>query len=217
MSPPDLYPITVKIAGRPVLVVGGGTIAAFKIAGLLRCGARITVVAPEVNEEVRGLAEGGEIRWLRRPFQSRDVEGALLVVSAVDDRAVTDAVVSAAHERNLLVNAVDDPQRCDYYLPAVVRRGPLSLAVSTAGASPGFAGVLARELDQSLPDHIETWLELLSEARAALLERHPGEPGVRHRLAKALARSDARERVAEGDLEGARERLRSIIEQEEST
>ncbi len=212
----DLYPITIKVADRPVLVVGGGTIAAFKIAGLLQCAARITVVAPEANDEVRGLAERGELSWVRRAFEPADVEGALLVVSAVDDRAVTDAVVSAAHEHNLLVNAVDDPQRCDYYLPAVVRRGPLSLAVSTAGASPGFAGVLARELDESLPDHLETWLELLSEARAALLERYPDEPGVRHRLAKALARSDAREHVAEGDLGIARDRLRAIIEQEES-
>jgi precorrin-2 dehydrogenase / sirohydrochlorin ferrochelatase len=212
----DLYPITVKVADRPVLVVGGGTIAAFKIAGLLRCGARITVVSPEANDEVRELARRGAIRWLQRGFEPADVEGSLLVVSAVDDRTVTDAVVSAAHDHNLLVNAVDDPQRCDYYLPAVVRRGPLSLAVSTAGASPGFAGVLARELDESLPDHLETWLELLSEARATLLERYPDEPGVRHRLAKALASSDAREHVTAGDLGVARDRLKAIIEQEES-
>jgi len=214
---PDLYPITVKIADRPVLVVGGGTIAAFKIVRLLRCGPRLTVVAPEVNDEVRALADTGELRWIPREFRDDDVDGAMLVVSAVDDREVTDAVVRAAHARDLLVNAVDDPDRCDYYLPAVVRRGPLSVAVSTAGASPGFAAVLAREIEESLPDHLEPWLELLGEAREALMARYPDRPGVRHRLAKALARSDARDLVAQGDLRGARSRLRSLIDSEEPT
>lgn len=214
---PDLYPITVKVADRPVLVVGGGTVAAFKIVRLLRCGARLTVVSPEVNEEVQALADAGDLRWIAREFRDEDVLGALLVFSAVGDREVTEAVVRAAHAQNLLVNAVDDPARCDYYLPAVVRRGPLSVAVSTAGASPGFAGVLAREIEDGLPEHLERWLELLGEARETLLARYPDRPGARHRLAKALARSEARDQVAQGDLQGARARLRSIIDSEEST
>jgi len=202
-----LYPIAVKIAGRTVAVIGGGKVAAFKVAGLLRCGAVVRLVAPAATDAIQELAADGRIEWLDRAFEPGDLDGAVLVVAATGDVEVNRRVADAAHDRNLLVNAVDDPDRCDYYLPAVARRGPLHLSVSTGGAAPAFASVLRDELEEQLPDGLETWIALLAEARRGLLERYPDDARRRHRAALELARSPARQAVERGEIEVARKLL----------
>ena len=202
-----LYPIAVKIAGRVVVVVGGGPVAAFKVEGLLRCDARIRLVAPELSGDLLALARDHRIQWVAREFEPNDLEGARLVVAATGDIAVNRAVADAAHDRNLLVNAVDDPRRCDYYLPAVARRGPLHLTVSTAGAAPAFAAVLRDEIEERLSPNIEVWLDLLAEARQQLRDRYPDDARRRHREARDLARSPARDAVERGEIDVARRLL----------
>jgi len=209
--PTDLFPAALKLADRCVLVVGAGRVAERKVRDLRVCGARVTMVAPQACEALQSMAAAGEVSWHQRPFQRGDVDGVTIVVAASGDRDVNRQVVDAAHEANLLVNAVDDPDRCDFYLPAVVRRGALCVTVSTSGASPAFARHLAEELDEWLEQSLGTYVELLAEARVQILRDHPEDPKLRFRLASALPRTDARERVLRGDLEGARRVLRECL------
>ena len=202
-----LYPIAVKIADRVVVVVGGGAVAAFKVEGLLRCGARIRLVAPGATAEIRRLAEAGRIEWFDRVFEADVLDGAALVVAATGDVRVNRRVADAAHERNLLVNAVDDPGRCDYYIPAVARRGPMHLTVCTGGAAPAFAAVLRDEIERGLPDNLTIWVEMLAEARGRLRDRYPDDARRRHREARALATSPARQAVERGEFDVARQLL----------
>jgi len=203
----QLYPIAVKVADRLVVVVGGGPVAAFKVEGLLRCAARVRVVAPELTRDLRDLAAQGRIEWVERSFEPGDLDGALLAVAATGDAEINREVADAAHALNLLVNAVDDPQQCDYYLPAVARRGSLHLTVCTGGAAPAFASVLRDELEQQLQDNLDVWVDLLAEARNALRRRYPDDARQRHRAARELALSPARQAVARGEIEVARRLL----------
>ena len=129
------YMACIDLRGRPVLVVGGGSVAVEKVRGLLDCEARVTVVAPRVDDELRVPA----VRVEQRPFREDDLDGQLLVVAATDDRSVNARVSHAAAGRSLLCNVADDPELCSFILPAIVRRDPILVGVSTGGASPALA------------------------------------------------------------------------------
>jgi siroheme synthase-like protein len=153
-----LFPVFLKLSGRRALLVGGGRVAAAKLPGLIASGAAVTVVAPEVRAEV--LATGVEVK--RRPFAPSDVNGAWLVLAAAPPE-VNAAVAAAAEERHVFVNAVDDAARASAYTGGVLRRGGVTIAVSTEGEAPALAGLLREGLDALLPDDIAAWI---SEARA---------------------------------------------------
>lgn len=205
-----LYPVLLKLDGRPVAVIGGGRVAARKVAGLLASGARVTVIAPRAVAEVAERAEQGEIDWVVRAVRPEDLDRVELVVAATGDVEVNRQVVAAAHERRLLVNAVDDPERCDFYLPAVIRRGDLVVSVSTSGSSPALARELARELGEGLHPTLDELTQMLAEARAEIQRRFPDDPGLRTRLSEALVRSPARRLLGDGDVDGARRVLMDI-------
>lgn len=210
--PDPLYPIALKLAGRPVCVVGGGAVAARKVRELRACGAVINVVAPEAGDEIAHLARDGGLRWLRAPFEPPALDGATLVFAATDDRMVNLAVVRAAHERGLLINVADVPDLCDFYLPAVERRGPVVVAVSSGGASPALAGQLVREIGRTLPESLGRHAELLAAARARLKQRYPDDAERRHALGQALARAGTRALVEQGREDEARKRLERIVD-----
>lgn len=150
----ELFPVFLKLAGRPVLVVGGGPVATSKLDGLQRAGAEITVVAPDVTDAI--LASG--VRVQRRPFEEADLDGAWYVVAAATPE-VNAAVARAATARQLFVNAVDDPPNATAYLGGVVRRRGVGIAISTAGRAPALAGLLRECVDALLPgdDDLEAW------------------------------------------------------------
>lgn len=148
----DLFPIFLKLAGRRVVVVGGGPVAASKLDTLLKADADITVVAPEVHAAIR--ASG--VRVLERPFQPCDLDGAWLVVAAATSE-VNAAVAREAERRHLFVNAVDDPSHASAYLGGVVRRAGVTIAISTSGEAPALAGVLREGIDAVLPHDLERW------------------------------------------------------------
>ncbi len=210
--PDPLYPIALKLSGRPVCVIGAGAVAARKVRDLLACGAAVTVVAPEAVDEIRALAGEGRLRWEPRSFEPGDLDRAALVMAATDDRAVNVAAANAAHARGLLINVADVPDLCDFYLPAVERRGPVVVAVSSGGASPALAGQLVRELGRTLPDSLARHAELLAEARARLRERYPDDPARRHERGRALARAGTRQLVEQGRDDEARQRLQRIVD-----
>ena len=158
-----LYPVFLKLGGLPVVVVGGGTVAAQKLSGLLAAGARVTVVAPEIREEVRRRAA---VTVALRAFRPEDLDGARWVVAAATP-AVNREVAAAAEARGLFVNAVDDPQAATAYLGGVVRRGEVEVAISTGGVAPALAGLLREALEAVLPHDLEAWLALATRERAA--------------------------------------------------
>ncbi len=159
----------VKIAGRPCLVVGAGPIAESKIESLVRCGAHVRVVAPHATERVREAALAGGIRWERRRFRSSDLRGIWLVVAATSSPELHERIFQQARRAGILCNAVDEPERCDFYYPAVVRRGPLQIAVSTGGRAPSLAQRLRKELDGQFASEYGPWTEQIGRARSALI------------------------------------------------
>ena len=151
------YMACVDLRDRSVLVVGGGRVALEKAQGLLECGALVTVVAPDVGDELAELP----VRVVRRAFADSDVDGHLLVVAATSDRAVNRSVSTAAANRATLCNVADDPELCSFILPAIVRRDPIMVGVSTGGASPALAQRIRDDVaDLLTPRHAELAREL---------------------------------------------------------
>jgi uroporphyrin-III C-methyltransferase/precorrin-2 dehydrogenase/sirohydrochlorin ferrochelatase len=155
----NYFPAFLNIKNRPVLLVGGGTVATRKARALLAAGARLTVVAPDLDEALAARAAAGEIRYLARRFSAGDVEGHWLVVSAANSAEVNRDVASAAEAARVFCNAVDDLEHCSYIVPAVVDRSPLLVAISSAGNAP----VLARQIRARLEALLPTRLGLLAE------------------------------------------------------
>lgn len=157
-----LYPVGLVVAGRPVLVVGGGKVAAQKVAGLLVGEAVVTVVAPQV---VPALADEARVRVERRRYERGEARHYRLVVTATDDRAVNQAVYDDAEAAGVWCNSADDPERCSFTLPALVRHEPVVVAVSTGGHSPALSTWLKGRLGAVVgPEHAEL-ARLLSSAR----------------------------------------------------
>ena len=140
------YPAYLDLRGRACVVVGGGDVAYGKVLGLLPCGAEVTVVSPEAHPGIARFAARGKLRWERRGYRPGDVAGAFLAIAATDDRATNEAVYQEAVGCKALVNVVDVPDRCQFVAAAVFRRGRLTAAISTGGASPALASRLRREL-----------------------------------------------------------------------
>src|ERR1700681_698279 len=174
-----IYPVGLVVRGRRCLVVGGGRVAARKIAGLLACGAAVTVVAPEVHEAIEELAQSGAIAAIDespldvqiRPYRPGEAADYMLVVAATGDRAVDDAVHRDATGAGIWVNVADDASRCSFVLPAVARDGTVSVAVSTAGASPALAGWLRDRVVEALGPGVGELAALLEEGRRRVHDR----------------------------------------------
>lgn len=186
---PTLFPAFIKLAGRPCVVVGAGSVAESKIASLLESGAQVTVVAPDAKEETRRLAASRRIRWIPRKFALADLSRAFLVIAATSDPEVNRAVFHEALDRGVLCNSVDDPPNCDFYFPAVVRRGPLQIAISTSGESPALAQRIRREIEDSLDASFGDWVEEIGERRREIIAAFPASDD-RKRLLHRLAHSE---------------------------
>jgi siroheme synthase-like protein len=155
-----VFPVFLKLAGRRVVVVGGGPVAASKLRSLVDAEASVTVIAPEVVEAIASAP----VDVVRRPFRAEDLDGAWYVVAAAPPE-VNRAVAAAAHERNLFVNAVDDLENASAYLGAVLRRAGVTIALSTDGEAPALVGLMREALEAVLPDDLETWMETARDAR----------------------------------------------------
>jgi siroheme synthase-like protein len=205
---PPQYPVNLVIEGRPCLVVGAGAVAARKVAGLLACGAVVTVVAPEVGEEIESWAATGRIALLRRPYEAGEVAGYRLVMAATDDRAVNALVFADGEAAGVWVNSADDPATCSFTLPSVVRRGPLVVTVATGGHSPALAAWLRGRLEREVGDEYRILLELLSTEREALKAAGRSTEGLDWQ--KALD-SNMLELIRAGEIGQARERLQACL------
>jgi precorrin-2 dehydrogenase / sirohydrochlorin ferrochelatase len=168
MPAPKLFPMFLKLSGRPCVVVGAGAIAESKIASLLEAEAKLTVVAPEVTEQVRAWAESKALKWRARVFAAEDLHGMFLVVAATSSAALHEQIFQEATRRAILCNIVDVPPLCDFYYPAVVQRGALQIAISTSGRSPALAQRLRKQLEEQFGPEYEAWIEELGKKRDGL-------------------------------------------------
>jgi precorrin-2 dehydrogenase / sirohydrochlorin ferrochelatase len=160
------YIACLKLTGRKCLVVGGGDIGLEKAEGLLACGGSVTVLAPEAHPELQALAEEGSIEWDRREYAGpEDLEGAFMVIAATNDSEVNIEVYYDAEKRAMLANVVDVPPLCNFILPAIVRTGPLAIAISTAGASPALAKRMKREISDLFGEDYARLAVMLNDVR----------------------------------------------------
>ena len=159
------YIACLRLDGRRCLVVGGGEVGLEKVEGLLACGADVTLVAPDAGPELEELAREGSIRWEQRAFEPADLEGSFLAIASTDDTDVNIRVYEEAEARAMLVNVVDVPPLCNFILPAIVRSGPLAIAISTAGASPALAKRMKREIAETYGEPYARLAVILNEAR----------------------------------------------------
>jgi len=190
MDTVKLFPMFVKLNRRACLVAGAGTVGESKIAGLLEAEAKVRVVAPEATPQVQSWAKAGKIEWIARPWEPGDLEGTFLVVAATSSAALHEQIFQEATKRGVLCNIVDVPSLCDFYYPAVVQRGALQIAISTAGQSPALAQRLRKELEDQFGPEYEAWLKKLGEEREKLFAAKL-DPEERRRLLHDLASADA--------------------------
>lgn len=166
------YPVFLDIEGRDVVVVGGGVVSERKIESLLRCGARVAVVAPEATPRIESWAADGRITLRRKRYDASDVDGAMIAVASTSDAAVNARVAEDARAKNVLVNVADNPRLCDFIVPAVIESGSMQVAVSTGGSSPALARRLKTDLQRTLGNEyaeVNTILGSLRDgAKAAL-------------------------------------------------
>jgi precorrin-2 dehydrogenase/sirohydrochlorin ferrochelatase len=184
----SLFPMFVKLEGRSCLVVGAGAIGEPKIGSLLASGASVRVIAPRVSAAVAEWARAGEIAWEAREFNISDLDGVFLVIAATSSRAVNKTIFLEARRRNILCNVVDDPEHCDFYYPAVVRRGDLLLAISTNGHSPALAQRIRRELEVQFGPEYAEWLAELGRIRQQLFASEMNPDDRRRRLHELASR-----------------------------
>jgi precorrin-2 dehydrogenase/sirohydrochlorin ferrochelatase len=160
-----LYIACLRLSGRPCLVVGGGEVGLEKVGGLLACDGRVTLIAPDAVPELAEYAREGSIEWERRDFREADLDGRFLAIAATSDTDVNISVYEGAERRAMLCNVVDVPPLCNFILPAIVRTGPLAIAISTAGASPALAKRMKREIAESFGEPYARLAVMLNDAR----------------------------------------------------
>lgn len=168
---PAYYPVYLNLQGRRCVIIGGGGVAEGKIARLLESGAEIRVISPDASPGIQRMAADGAIQWEPRPYRPGDLAGAFIAIAATNNREVNRRVFDEAEARGIMLNAVDDPPNCSFIAPSIVQRGPVTVAISTGGASPA----LARKLRESLQESGDlAWADLanvMAAARARLRQK----------------------------------------------
>lgn len=205
------YPVMLRLDGARCLVVGGGQVAARKVAGLLEAGGQVVVVAPDLEGSLQKLAEQGRVEWVRRGFCRADLPGSRLVIAATDDEGVNAAVAREARRLGIWVNVVDQPDLCDFIAPAVVRRGPVVVACSTGGQSPALARDLRRRLERVVGPAYGEVAGMLGAIRAEVQERLP-EPAQRAAFWDAALSLPLLDWAQAGQGERARQELRALLD-----
>ncbi len=197
------YPVCLDVRNRRCVIVGGGEVGQRKVEGLLDCGAHVVVVGHELTPSLRRLKADGRIEHIQTDYDKRVMDDAFLVIGATDRDDINERIAGDAREAGILANIVDDPEKCDFILPALLRRGDLLVAVSTGGASPALAKRLRDELKEHIGPEYEVLAKILGRLREAVLAKG-GSADENRETFRAVVASDVADRIRERDWDGVR-------------
>lgn len=206
----ELFPAFLDLSSQACLVIGGGIVAERKIKALLSSEAVIHVVSPDLTSFLMNLVEQGRIIYYARKFLPEDIEEKFLVISAAGDKEVNNYLNGVYLNKGFLLNIVDEPDKGNFFVPAVVKRGNLQLAISTSGASPLLARRIRERLEKDFGSEYERFLDILSETRKEVLSCVP-EPEKRQKIFQELIDSDILELLRTGDEEKVKERINRCL------
>jgi precorrin-2 dehydrogenase / sirohydrochlorin ferrochelatase len=204
------YPVYIQLHDQPCVVIGGGKIAEGKVEGLLAADARVTIISPDLTPRLQELAEQGKIKYISRTYHPGDLTGAFLVISATDQREINHHVWEEASANRQLVNVVDDTLHCNFIAPAILRKGDLTIAISTAGKAPALAVRLKEQLQEEIGPEYERFLELAGQLREPLAHHIP-DFETRKSLWYELVDSDILDLLARGDEVAAMQRISEVV------
>jgi siroheme synthase-like protein len=204
------YPVYIQLKDQPCVVIGGGKIAEGKVEGLLAAQAKVTVISPDLTPHLHKLAEEKQITYLARTYQPGDLVGSFLVICATDQPEINHHVWQEATANRQLVNVVDDTPRCNFIAPSILRKGDLTIAISTSGKAPALAVRLKERLQNELGPEYERFLELAGELREPLA-RHVPDFETRKALWYELVDSEILDVLARGDEASAREIISRVV------
>lgn len=204
------YPVQLDVRGRRCLVVGGGAVGTRKVEGLLTCGARVTVVSPQVTEDLRRLVARGAITLWEREYAATDLTGMFLVIGATDVEDLNRRLSDDARQLKILCNIADRPEQCHFTLPAVVRRGDLVITVSTSGKSPALAKKLRHELEGQFGEEYAVLLDLMGTIRKRLLAQQHA-PEAHKPIFEKIIRSDILSWIRDGRMQDVNRLLREVL------
>jgi len=207
---PRTYPISLNIEGRLCLVAGGGQVAERKTGSLLECGARVRLVSPAITGKLREMADGGVIEYIAGCYSEKHLEGVFLAIGATGSDQVNARVSADCMQRGMLVNVVDDPPLGNFYVPAVVRRGPLVIAVSTDGRSPLLARRIREQLEEMFPGEYGDVVELVGQLREKIISesgRQDGKEGGKEGRISSLLDREVMDLLKAGEFDRAKERI----------
>ena len=204
------YPVYIELREQPCVVIGGGKIAEGKVEGLLAARANVIVISPDITAHLRDLAEKKKIAYLERAYQPGDLTGAFLIICATDRAEITHQVWQEASANHQLVNVVDDTPRCNFIAPSILRKGDLTIAISTSGKAPALAVRLKERLQHELGPEYERFLELAGELREPLTRQVP-DFETRKALWYKIVDSEILDVLARGDESAAREIISRVV------
>jgi precorrin-2 dehydrogenase/sirohydrochlorin ferrochelatase len=205
-----MYPIFLNLLDKTSVVIGGGAVAERKIETLIEYGAKIRVISPQLGEKIHKWAEDGIIQLKQAEFCPEDLEGAFIVFIATDNRLLNQQIADLCRNQGILVNAVDDPPNCDFYVPSLLKRNSLSVAISTEGKSPLFAARLRQELEELIPEAYGDFVEMMGVVREEIkLSNLKIEE--RKELFQFLLNSDILDLLRCGQKQKAEERMKECI------
>jgi len=204
------YPIHLDIQNRNCLVVGGGGVGTRKVKTLLKCGAKVTVVSPEISDRLQNLAQSARLTLKPRPYRTEDIEGMFLVIGASDDETLNRQISRDAERRNTLCNIADRPEKCNFILPSILRRDDLVITISTSGRSPALAKKLRKKLERRFGPEYGDFLKLMGAIRSKLLSQ-AHEPEVHKPLFEQLIDSKLIALIQEGKTEDINTLLFEIL------
>ena len=204
------YPIHLDIQNRNCLVVGGGGVGTRKVTTLLNCGAKVTVVSPEISRRLHNLAETAPLTLKSRPYRCADLEGMFLVIGATDDETLNAQISSDAERRNTLCNIADRPEKCNFILPSILRRDDLVITISTSGRSPALAKKLRKTLERRFGPEYGDFLKLMGAIRSKLLSQ-AHEPEAHKPLFEQLIDSNLIALIQAGKTEDINALLAKIL------
>ena len=204
------YPAFLDLRDRLALIIGGGEVAERKTASLLRCEARVHLAAKTLTSSLEKWKEEGRVRYLGKAYQPSFMDGAFLVIAATDNPELNRRVSKDAEKRGLLINAVDQPEDCNFIVPSLVCRGDLTIAVSTSGRSPALAKKIRKELEASYGEEYESFLILMGKVRAMILQK--GRPTEENKVIfQKIIESSLLDRLKERNLNEAASTLSAVL------